>query len=670
MGEVTREIFGNIPASQQLLFYWVASLSIVIFVAGLVRRTRRWMHGASHGQFTRKNLWRRTQYFMTQVFSQPRLRKEPSAGINHLLIFWGVMVLFIGTILIALEHHTPLEFFHGFFYLIFSLTTDFFGLLLVLGVGMAVYRRYWVRPERRHKNAYAIPLLLLGLLGVTGFLLEGLRMARLGSYWFDWSPVGALVAILLNSSGVTEQVLATVHRGTWWFHSLLNFVFIALLPSSQMLHTVAALLNVFFSTNDRPKGSLTTPFLLKDLESGTVKKPVPETAGDLSRTQLLSLDACTECGLCDTVCPAFIAGRSLSPQSAVLEMRNHLDVSGKAGWRTPLEEIISSDEAWSCTSCRACMEACPVSIQHIDLLVDVRRALVMTSRLDPNMATTLEKLRDTGNPFGLPKEQRLGWTAGLPAGVRVKQAQADGNFDVLFWVGCAGAFDNRAQRVSRAVATTLSRADVRFAVLGPREYCTGDAARRLGEEGLFQQMVSRNVATLNECGVCEIVTACPHCLNTLKNEYPEFGGNYNVSHYSEFVLSLVNEGRLILNTSGETRPLTYHDACYLGRHNGVYNQPRDLLAATKAVGTYEMPRNRERSFCCGAGGSNAWYEMREGKRINSIRYAEAKETGAELLVTACPFCNTMFDEIAGGQEPETRLEIQDLAEIVERASRC
>jgi Fe-S oxidoreductase len=315
------------------------------------------------------------------------------------------------------------------------------------------------------------------------------------------------------------------------------------------------------------------------------------------------------------------------------------------------------------------VEACPVSIQHIDLLIDVRRALVMKSRLEPHMAATLEKLQNTGNPFGLPKEQRLGWTAGLPAGVRVVQAQAAGDFDVLFWVGCAGAFDDRAQRVSRAVATVLSRANVRFAVLGPSEYCTGDAARRLGEEGLFQQMAKRNVAILNDCGVREIVTACPHCLNALKNEYSEFGGNYEVSHYSEFMLRLVNEDRLKLNPQNETRPFTYHDACYLGRHNNIFDQPRDLLATTTGARPCEMPRNREQSFCCGGGGSNAWYEMRDGERINAIRYEEAKGTGAELVVTSCPFCTTMLEEIAGRQELETRLEIQDLAEIVERASR-
>ncbi len=669
MGEATREILGNIPASQQLLFYWIAALATAIFVAGLVRRTRRWMHGAGRGQCTQKDLWPRIKYFLIQVFSQPRLRKEPSAGISHLLIFWGVIVLFIGTVLVAIEQHTPLQFFHGLFYLIFSLTTDLFGLLLLLGVGMAVYRRFWIRPERSHTTAYGIPLLLLGLLGMSGFLLEGLRMARLGSYWFDWSPVGAIVAIILKNNGMAGDVLGTLHRGIWWFHALLNFTFIALLPSGRMLHTIAAMLNIFLNTNKRPTGALTTPFLLDKLESGMVKKPVPETAGDLSRTQLLSLDACTECGLCDTVCPAFNAGRPLTPQSAILEMRDHLDGSGRAAWRTPLEDIISPDEAWSCTTCGACMQTCPVSIQHIELLVDVRRALVMKSHLDPNVVATLEKLCDTGNPYGLPKEQRLGWTAGLPAGVRVEQARADGDFDVLFWVGCAGAFDARAQQVSRAVATVLSRAKVRFAVLGPREYCTGDTARRLGEEGLFQQMARQTVETLNECGVREIVTACPHCLNTLKNEYPEFGGNYKVSHYSELIPRLVNEGRLLLNTPSEARPLTYHDACYLGRHNGVFDQPRELLAATTVVGIREMPRSHAQSFCCGAGGANSWYEMREGKHINAIRYAEAKETGAELLVTGCPFCTAMFDEVAGGQEPERRLEIQDLAEVVERASR-
>jgi Fe-S oxidoreductase len=669
VGEATREIFGNIPSSQHALFYLLALVSTTVFIVRTAVRVRRWMRGNGNWRLTNKNLSNRLRYFVKHGFGQPRLRREPSAGFSHLLIFWAFLILLIATTLIAIEYHTPLSFLHGVFYLFFSLATDIFGVFLLLGVGIAAYRRYVSRPQRLSAGGYGIPLFLLGLLGATGFVLEGFRIALFGSYRFDWSPGGAAVAALLKSGGFEAVTLSIWHYGIWWFHAVAAFTFIALLPGGRMRHTLAALLNIFFNDTIRPKGKLATPFRLAELESGVMTRAAPATPTDLSRMQLLSLDACTECGLCEAVCPASGAGRPLSPKQVIVEMRDHLDQRGKAAWRTPLEEIISPQESWSCTTCRACVSACPVSIQHIDLLIDVRRALVMKSRVEPNMASTLTKLQDTGNPFGLPAEQRLAWTAELPGGVRVEQVRAGGDFEVLFWVGCAGAFDDKGQRISRAVATVLSRAGVRFAVLGTEECCTGDPARRLGEEGLFQQLAQQNVKTLNKYGVNQIVTGCPHCFNTLKNEYPEFGGEYEILHHSEFIEGLIADGRLKIDLETHGRPLTYHDPCYLGRHNDVYDRPRNLLTATTGSSLREMPRSREQSFCCGAGGSNAWFEMRAGKRINDIRYDEAAETGAEVVVTACPFCITMFDEVAGGKEPCERMEIRDLAEIVEHASR-
>lgn len=661
MSEATREIFANISAAEQRLFYALALGSLALFAIGLGLRIRRWMRGKGSPRVELRELPGRAAHFFRHVLVQPRVRR--SSGSMHLAIFWGFLILFVGTELIALEHDTPLSFFHGLFYLAFSLGMDVFGVLLLVGVGIAVHRRYVVRPEPSRAEGWGLPLALLAILGVTGFLLEGLRMALFGSVWFDWSPGGALVAALL--SGFEPGTLAAWHRGVWWLHAVVTFAFVALLPYGRLLHTIAAPLNLFFASR-RPGGALSVPFRLTALEDDLESRPIPETPADLTWKQLLSLDACTECGLCQDACPAWAAGRPLSPKKVVVELRDHLDRGDGRAWAAPLEQVVSPAEAWSCTTCGACVETCPVGVEHVDLLVDVRRALVMKSRLEPTMSATLDNLARTANPFGLPAEQRLAWAAGLPVSAKVERVDPNAPRELLYWVGCAGAFDERGQRVARAMATVLRRAGVRYAVLGPEERCTGDPARRLGEEGLFQKLACENVKTLDRYGVRRIVTACAHCFNTLKNEYPEFGGDYEVVHHSELLASLVAEGRLSLG-NGAAETLTFHDPCYVGRHNGVYEAPRQALGAIPGKRLEEMPRARNRSFCCGAGGSNMWFELGVGKKINALRYEEARATGAGTIATACPFCMTMFDEIAssrGGDE----VKIRDLAEILEEAS--
>jgi len=669
MDDVTREIFGGIPSSQQTLFYWMTAVSALIFTVRLGWHARRWLRGRRRPSSGYNDLWRRIRHVVTQVFAQPRLLRAPAAGFAHLLIFWGFLVLFVGTVLIAIEHHTPLSFFHGAFYLLFSLITDVFGMVLLAGVGIASYRRYVARPLRSRAQGYGVPLLLLGALGLTGFLVEGLRLAAAPGRWFDWSPGGALVAALVGSGDIDLVMIGDWHRQAWWLHAVLASAFVALLPGGRMLHAIAAPLNTLFSSTDRPGGALLTPFRLDEVAAGAVTTTGPALATDLSRQQLLSLSACTECGLCELACPAAAAGRPLSPKRVITQLRDHLDHDGVASRSVPVEEVVAPDEAWSCTTCRACVDACPVSVQHIELVLDVRLAVVMKSRVEPGIAGVLHKLVATGNPFGLPSAQRTAWTAGLPAGVQVDLAGQSQGFELLLWVGCAGAFDARAQRVSQAVATALSRAGVRFAVLGAEENCTGDPARRLGEEGLFQQLARRNVDILDKYGVRNIVTTCPHCFNTLKNEYPEFGGNYAVLHHSELIASLLAQGRLNVDPVAADCRLTYHDACYLGRHNHVYEAPRTALVAATGSAIREMPRSHAQSFCCGAGGANAWFDLRLGTRINALRYDEAVSTGAQQMATACPFCLTMFEEIAGSRTPDQRLEVRDVAEIIETASR-
>ena len=544
MNNATREIFGNIPQWQHQLFYLLASISFAIFALGVLARIRRWTRGKFVWRFELAEIPQRARYFATHVFAQPRLRKQPTSGVMHLFIFWGFLILLVGTEIVAVEEYTPLSFYHGLFYLIFKVMMNVFGLLMLTGVGIAVYRRYVVRPERIAGGSYGLALTFLGLLGATGFLLEGFRLALSGYYgWYDWSPGGAVVASILKATGASQATLADSHRGIWWFHSVVTFTFIASIPYTRLLHVIAAPLNIFFVPL-RPKGALTTPFRLEELEAGADVKIAPKVAADFGWRHMLAADACTECGLCQEACPAYESGRPLSPKQLVLSVRACAGSSGSAGWQTPIDDIISATSSWSCTNCRACMEVCPVLIQHIDLIMDVRRKLMLDSRLDANMVATLANLRRTGNPYGMPAEQRLAWTSGLPVTVKVERVRPESELEVLYWVGCAGAFDERGQRVARAVATVLQRAGVKFAVLGPEERCTGDLARRFGEEGLFQELAQENIHNLNRYGVRKIITQCPHCFNTLKNEYRQFGGHYEVLHHSEFIKGLIADGRL------------------------------------------------------------------------------------------------------------------------------
>jgi Fe-S oxidoreductase/nitrate reductase gamma subunit len=663
MQQATREIFQNISAGEQTLFYVLATVATALFVIGVVRRMRRWARGARGPSLA--DVVRQLPRFVTQVFAQPRLRSEPSSGAMHPLIFWGFLMLFLGTELIAVEHDTPLSFFHGLFYLAFSLAMDCAGVALLLGVGIAAYRRYIVQPKRTAGAYYGGVLFTLALLVVTGFMLEGFRMAIGPTYWQDWSPVGALVADVIRVTHVPN--VARWHWATWWLHAVVSFGFIAALPQTRLLHALTAPLNILF-TQSRPKGALLPSFRLEELEAGAPLTVAPRTARDLTWKQLLSLDACTECGLCEVQCPATAAGRPLSPKHIIVSLRRHLDTNPASGWETPLDEVVSPLEAWSCTTCRACMQACPVAIEHIDVLVDVRRGLVERSRVDENITKTLNALRQTGNPYGLPSEHRLNWGADLPQSLKVATIAERPDAEWLLWVGCAGAYDERAQKVARATVSVLSRAGVDFAVLGPAERCSGDPARRLGEEGLFQLLARDNIGALQKHGVKKIITQCPHCLNALRNEYPQLGGDFHVVHHSQLIAELLHRGRLSLRGDG-AEAVTFHDACYLGRHNDVYDEPRTALQAVPGLELREMPRTRTQSFCCGAGGANMWFEVEAGQKINAIRYEEARGTGAGTVATACPFCMTMFDDAASSSIAGERLMVRDIAEIVDAAAR-
>jgi Fe-S oxidoreductase len=609
-----------------------------------------------------------------RVLGQRKLFQRFVPGLMHALIFWGFLVLLTTIVEVGGQVIDPafeLPWIGGTAWL--GLVQDTFAAGVLVGLALAVAIRLGQRPERfvgSHRlEAYRILGLILWIV-VTLFLGRATRIALdLAPDWW-WTPVSTAAAELFRwmSSGWIRFWMWIMS----WSHIALVLGFLVYLGYSKHLHIATSAINVFFGST-KPRGYLTP--LRIDLEAmeGEDVTLGAATLPDLTWKETLDLYSCTECGRCQSACPAWNTGKPLSPKLLVMNLRDHLFAegprllearrSGEVVEATPLVPgVVDDDVVWACTTCGACMQECPVDIEHVDTIVDLRRNLVMAeSRFPPEAGTLLRNLENTSNPWGLPQAQRAAWADGL--GVR-EISEGDRAPEYLYWVGCAGSFDDRAKAVSRAVVEVLHRAGVSFAILGPRELCTGDPARRMGNEYLFQTLAEQNVQTMNGAGVTKVVANCPHCFNTLRNEYPDYGGDYEVIHHSQLIAHLVTEGRL--RPSGVVpATVAYHDPCYLGRHNGVYRDPRRVLEAVPGVETVEMPRHAERGLCCGAGGARMWMEERIGKRINQERMDEAASTGADTVGVACPYCLIMLDDGARARGDETR--VLDLAQVVARS---
>ena len=587
----------------------------------------------------------------TDVVGQRKLLRRLLPGLMHAAIFWGFLVLF-PTIVIAMigavDPHATLPWLgaQGWY----AFLVDVFALLVLVGVIAAFVIRKVQRPARFKGSHLGEADLILGLIAgivITLFAWHASQIALgLNDYPASWAPVSNAL------SHPVAPVAAPLERVAVWTHLLIILSFLVYLPYSKHLHILVAAINVYFGRT-RGRGRL-EPINFEvpeqDVRFGTAQ------AADMTWKQMLDTMSCTECGRCQDVCPAYATGKALSPKLLIMAMRDNL-LSGATTAVVP--GAVSDDVVWDCVTCGACVRECPVNIEHIDHIIDLRRNLVMVeSRFPDEAGTMLRDVDRTSNPWGKPQADRMQWAEGL--GLRVL-GPGEAAPDILFWVGCAPAFDERARKAAVSTAKLMQEAGVDFAVLGPRESCTGDPARRMGDEYTFQRLAGENVATLNGAGVKKIVTTCPHCFNTIGNEYPDFGGRYQVVHHTEFLAELVREGKL--SPAPSDRTITYHDSCYLARHNDVRAQPRELVAAVgKPV---EMPRNRERTFCCGAGGARMWMEEKRGRPINQERVREAAATGAETLAVACPFCTVMLDD--GVRETGAKLQVFDLATLLHEA---
>ncbi|HZN89978.1 MAG TPA: (Fe-S)-binding protein [Thermoleophilaceae bacterium] len=587
------------------------------------------------------------------VVAQRKLLLRLVPGLVHAAIFWGFVVLF-PTIVIAMigavDKHATLPWLghQGWF----ALMVDVFCVLVLGGVVGAVVIRKVQRPARFQGSHLGEADLILALIAgiVTTLLLWHAARIALGlNEWpASWSPVSDALSGLFSDGSVTE----VLERVFVWAHVLIILGFLAYLPHSKHLHIATAAINVWFGRT-RSRGRIEPlRFDVPDDEMRFGAGTVP----DLTWKQMVDTFSCTECGRCQDVCPAWNTGKELSPKLLIMALRDQVFeegpplVRGEEGFElSPLvPNAVTDNVVWDCVTCGACVRECPVSIEHIDHIIDLRRHLVMMdSRFPTESEQMLRDVERASNPWGKAQTERADWAEEL--GVRVLQPGEPAP-EVLYWVGCAASFDERARTSAQSTAKLLKAAGVDFAILGPRESCTGDPARRMGNEYLFQAHAEQNVGTLNEAGVTKIVASCPHCFNTLSGEYPDFGGNYEVVHHSELLAELVRDGRLS-PAAGEGR-VTYHDSCYLARHNDVMADPRELV---EAVGKpVEMERSGKRTFCCGAGGAHMWMEERGGL-INEERAREAAATGAETLAVACPFCTVMLDDGVRANGDELRV---------------
>jgi Fe-S oxidoreductase/nitrate reductase gamma subunit len=670
-GEPTRVIFGNITYGW--LVYVLAVAMAGAFGWGCYRHYRLWRQGKGHWTLRLDRPWERVKALFGHGFGHQRLIKDAYPGLMHLLIFSAFVVEFIGTMLIAFQVDLGRVFLWGDFYLYYSLVLDIFGALGIVGIAMAAERRYIRRVQRLTDTPDdGLALLILFIVFFTGFLVEGMRMGatEIMQYpdWALWSPGGLAIAEAAAAVGFTTDTFLVWHRFWWWFHMVFIFGFLAYIPySAKLFHMISAPINAFFS-DLKPKGILEPIPDFEEVESFGAAK-----LQDFTWKQLLDLDACTACGRCQARCPAYNSGKPLSPKQVILDLRNHMHELAKtpvagtgqegAEHREMVGDVILDETLWACTTCGACVQECPVMIEHIDTIVDMRRHLVMNeARMPETVEQVLRSMEQRSHPWRGTPYTRTSWMEGL----EIPILSGKGGAEYVFWVGCTGALMDRNIKVTQAMATILKAAGVDFAVLGEEEVCTGDPARRLGNEYLFQMLAQRNIETLQRYGVKKILTQCPHCFNTLLNEYPQFGGAFEVIHHTQFVEQLLREGKLQL-TKPITQTITYHDSCYLGRHNGIYQAPRDILDRIPGVKSVEMEHNRERGLCCGAGGGHAWMDENSPRKVNFMRTEEAVQAKADVIGSACPFCLQMFEDGIRGVHAEESLAVQDLAEIVAKA---
>jgi Fe-S oxidoreductase len=614
----------------------------------------------------------RVKTLLAVVLGHVRFWKEPYPGTMHFFIFWGAILIFLGKIVRLFSYPVGLANPPQAIFMYTSFVSEIGGLLVILGGCLAVYRRYILKPSRLEtKPTHTLIYLWGSALLVTGYFIKGYRIAVVGGGlapdWFSWAPVSYFISrffLILPNTPLNELLIW--HRVL--IHALPAFLFFAyvFITRTPLQHFFLSPINIYFR-NLKPKGVLLPIPDFEEAETFGVRE-----ISELTWKQLLDLEGCTNCGRCQDVCPAHLTGKPLSPRRMTQNLKDHLRREGPKLLATPtdqrqpetiMETTVGEDELWACTACMACEEACPVYIEQIIRNIDLRRYLVLVeTKYSSEVRMTLKNLEKSNNPWGAGRGTRAEWAKDLG----IKPIAEVEDPEILFWVGCLGSFDARNQKVATSIAKILQASGIRFGILATEEGCCGDPARRIGNEYLFQTMAEANIEIFKGHGVTKILTLCPHCFHTLKNEYPQLGGEFQVIHHTQFMADLIGSGKLQL-TKPIHKVITYHDSCYLGRANQVYEAPRRILNSIPGLKLVEMERHHQRSFCCGAGGGRMWMEEHIGTRINQMRTDHAVETKAELIGTACPYCLTMlFDGIKEKGKAET-MGAYDLSELLEKS---
>jgi len=722
----TRPIYWNLPAiGNQVALYVFLLIALTIFLNGFYQRVILWTAGISTQNKPDFSL-KRLHHFILNVVFQKRVSRDSQAGLFHALIYLGFLVLLFTTTMVFLSHDFGLDVYRGSFYLGLTIASDLFGFLFLLGICLASHRRFHQKPGKLHSTkADRFMLQMFSLLLIQGFLLEGLRIHASNDPWAHYSFVGFLVSKFFW--GISENASRILHFGIWWFHTFTFLAFVALMPYSKFFHILTSSLNLYFGDIYTPKGKINSggdlEKLLEVASSGDGEFSLGiATIKDLDWKKRLELDACTSCGRCQEVCPAFNSGKALSPKWLILDTRDHLLNLQATSTKSPksklgaflkrldsyllkellLKEspslnpekftrssselvnnatkqdlgknedallaggIMDADVFWSCTTCLACVEACPVGINHVDYITRTRQNLLLIQGHAPSEAQpVLRAIESKGTPMG-NADEREEWFKDLDT----KRINIGEEVDVLYWTGCISTFDTRKQKIAKSMLSILNASGISWGLLGNLESCTGDPARRLGDENTFQTAAKKNIATFRDVKFNKIVTHCPHCFNTIKNEYPEFGSisdaPFSIEHHSVFISNLIKDQKIAINNQALSS-ITFHDPCYLGRYNNEYSAPREILVSLGADNIKEMSSNKDKSMCCGAGGGHYWHDMKVGERVNRLRVIQASDTGAKTIGTACPFCMQMLEDGVKLEDKESSMQVKDIAELVAEA---
>ncbi len=649
-----------------IIFVFVFSVAIAIFAINITRFFGFLKVGKKDNRTDKIIL--RLKRVLTIAFGQTKLLREPLAGLMHFFIFWGFVIL-LSAIFESISEGFSSNFSMGFLgniYIPVVIAQEFIALLVILSVLYAILRRAITKPKRLEGHssgeAYLILFMILFIM-ISMYLQNSVKMIIHPDKYSDFR----LIASSLKYLFVNSEYNNILYYSFWWIHIGLVLIFLNLLPFSKHFHIITSIPNVFFARLNS-YGEIRT----LNLNDENLTKYGVSDIEDLTWKQLFDGYTCTECGRCTAACPANITGKLLSPREIIINIRKRLvekapillskktsnsdDVINKQ----LVDSYITEEELWACTTCLACVTECPVMIEHVDHIVDMRRYLVLNeSRFPKELQLAFQNLERNYNPWSFSSSSRVDWANDLDVPI----ASTTKDFDLLFWVGCAGAFDDRAKKISRAMVKILKKSNQKFAILGNEEKCTGDFARRSGNEYLAQMLINENITTLNRYNIRKILTICPHCFNTLKNEYPAFGGNYEVIHHSEFIATLLSTGKIKISRSLDKKTV-FHDSCYLGRYNGIYDYPRRILNSVSINKIVEMKRNKDKGFCCGAGGARMFMEESTGKRINHERTDEALSLDINMIGTACPFCLTMLSDGVKDRQKNESVLVKDIAEIV------